>query len=100
MPRPASDLRRLFATTSRRGEKPGGPADKVQHFMTLLLQGKETEAQQLMDQFKFTGDTPALYYAQSAWEFNITGRNGQRLGDVGPKDLFAGAQHNLRRSIL
>jgi len=42
---------------------------KFKIFMTLLLEGKDAQAQQLMDQFKFTGDTPALYYAQSAWEF-------------------------------
>ena len=42
---------------------------KYKIFMTLLLEGKDAQAQQLMDQFKFTGDTPALYYAQSAWEF-------------------------------
>ncbi len=37
--------------------------------MTLLLEGKESRAQKMMDQFQFTGDTPALYYAQAAWEF-------------------------------
>src|SRR5205814_1924425 len=26
-------------------------------------------AQAIMEQFQFTGDTPALYYAQAAWEF-------------------------------
>ena len=58
----------LFATAP--GEKnQAAQLIKYNIFMTLLLQGKETEAQQLMDQFKFTGDTPALYYAQSAWEF-------------------------------
>ena len=37
--------------------------------MTLLMQGKEEQAQQLMDQFQFTGETPALYYAHAAWEY-------------------------------
>ena len=37
--------------------------------MTLLLEGKESRAQTMMEQFQFTGDTPALYYAQAAWEF-------------------------------
>ncbi len=56
-------------------ETPGGEKNqaaqliKFKIFMTLLLEGKDPEAQQLMDQFKFTGDTPALYYAQAAWEF-------------------------------
>jgi tetratricopeptide (TPR) repeat protein len=42
---------------------------KYKIFMTLLLQGKDVQAQQLMDQFKFTGNTPALYYAHAAWEY-------------------------------
>jgi hypothetical protein len=42
---------------------------KFKIFLSLLLQGKESRAQKLMEQFQFTGDTPALYYAQAAWEF-------------------------------
>src|SRR5205085_9330089 len=42
---------------------------KFNVYMTLLLEGKESRAQKMMEQFQFTGDTPALYYAQSAWEF-------------------------------
>src|SRR5207248_637696 len=34
-----------------------------------LLEGKESRAHAMMDEFQFTGDTPALYYAQAAWEF-------------------------------
>ncbi|HEX8078134.1 MAG TPA: hypothetical protein VF511_09990, partial [Chthoniobacterales bacterium] len=57
------------------GETPGGEKNqaaqliKFKIFMTLLLEGKDARAQKIMDQFKFTGDTPALYYAQAAWEF-------------------------------
>jgi predicted Zn-dependent protease len=57
------------------GETPGGEKNqaaqliKYKIFLTLLLEGKDSEAQQLMEQFKFTGDTPALYYAQAAWEY-------------------------------
>src|SRR5205814_6075898 len=42
---------------------------KFKIYMTLLLEGKESRAQAIMEQFQFTGDTPALYYAQAAWEF-------------------------------
>jgi Flp pilus assembly protein TadD len=42
---------------------------KFKIYMTLLLEGKESRAQAMMEQFQFTGDTPALYYAQAAWEF-------------------------------
>lgn len=60
-------------------ETPGGEKNqatqliKFNIFLTLLLEEKEAEARQLMEQFKFTGDTPALYYAQAAWEFKHDG---------------------------
>jgi len=38
-------------------------------FLTYLLEGKNSRAQKLMEQFQFSGDTPALYYAEAAWEF-------------------------------
>jgi tetratricopeptide (TPR) repeat protein len=57
------------------GETPGGDQNqaaqliKYKIYMTLLLEGNDAQAQKMMDQFKFTGDTPALYYAQAAWAF-------------------------------
>jgi tetratricopeptide (TPR) repeat protein len=42
---------------------------KFKIYMTFLLEGKESRAHSMMDEFQFTGDTPALYYAQAAWEF-------------------------------
>src|SRR5438132_13922720 len=42
---------------------------KFNIYLTLLLEGKDARAQKMMEQFKFTGETPALYYAQAAWEF-------------------------------
>jgi tetratricopeptide (TPR) repeat protein len=42
---------------------------KFNVYMTWLLEGKDSRAQKLMEQFQFTGDTPALYYAQAGWEF-------------------------------
>ena len=59
----------LFAETPGGEKNQAAQLIKYKIFMTLLLEGKDPEAQQLMDQFKFTGDTPALYYAQAAWEF-------------------------------
>ena len=59
----------LFAETPGGEKNQAAQLIKYKIFMTLLLEGKEVAAQQLMDQFKFTGDTPALYYAQAAWEF-------------------------------
>jgi Flp pilus assembly protein TadD len=61
----------LFSATPA----PGGDKNQVSQiikfkvFLTLLLEGKDSRAQKMMEQFQFTGDTPALYYAQAAWEF-------------------------------
>ncbi|MEP7248198.1 MAG: tetratricopeptide repeat protein [Spartobacteria bacterium] len=59
----------LFAETPGDEKNQAAQLIKFKIFLTLLLEGKDPQAQQLMDQFKFTGDTPALYYAQAAWEF-------------------------------
>src|SRR6059058_71281 len=56
-------------------QTPGGDKNqaaeliKFKIYMTLLLEGKESRAHSMMEEFQFTGDTPALYYAQAAWEF-------------------------------
>ena len=42
---------------------------KFKIYMALLLGGKESRAHGIMEEFQFTGDTPALYYAQAAWEY-------------------------------
>src|SRR5205809_1270711 len=56
-------------------ETPGGDKNQAAQlinfsiFLTYLLEGKDSRAQKVMEQFQFSGDTPALYYAQAAWEF-------------------------------
>lgn len=62
-------LEALFAATPGGDKNQAAQLIKFKIFMTLLLEGKESRAQKMMDQFQFTGDTPALYYAQAAWEF-------------------------------
>src|SRR5216110_2847512 len=52
---------------------------KFKIYMTLLLEGKESRAHAMMDEFQFTGDTPALYYAQAAWEFQH--KNPEKASD-------------------
>ena len=59
----------LFAETPGDDKNQAAQLIKYKIFVTLLLEGKEGEAQRLMDQFKYTGDTPALYYSHAAWEF-------------------------------
>src|SRR6184192_2624812 len=66
-------------------QTPGGDKNqaaeliKFKIYMTLLLEGKESRAQAMMEQFQFTGDTPALYYAQAAWEFKHN--NSEKAAD-------------------
>src|SRR6195256_2608681 len=60
----------LFSSTPAPGGDKNQAAQiiKFKIFLTLLLEGKDSRAQKMMEQFQFTGDTPALYYAQAAWE--------------------------------
>ncbi|MGI9114273.1 MAG: tetratricopeptide repeat protein [Chthoniobacterales bacterium] len=56
-------------------QTPGGDKNQAAQlinfkiYMTYLLEGKDSRAQSMMEQFQFSGDTPALYYAEAAWEF-------------------------------
>jgi Flp pilus assembly protein TadD len=61
----------LFGATAAPGGDKNQTAQiiKFKIYLTLLLEGKDSRAQKMMEQFQFTGDTPALYYAQAAWEF-------------------------------
>src|SRR5437870_2768519 len=65
--------RERFETLYKR--TPGGDKNqsaeliKFRIYLTLLLEGKESRAHAMMEEFQFTGDTPALYYAQAAWEY-------------------------------
>jgi Flp pilus assembly protein TadD len=52
---------------------------KFKIYMTYLMEGKESKAHSMMEEFQFTGDTPALYYAQAAWEYKHN--NGQKAED-------------------
>src|SRR6266581_4552476 len=52
---------------------------KFKIYMALLLEGKESRAHAMMEEFQFTGDTPALYYAQAAWEYKHN--NPEKAGD-------------------
>jgi Flp pilus assembly protein TadD len=59
----------LFEQTPGGDKNQAAELMKFKIYMTLLLEGKESRAHAMMEQFQFTGDTPALYYAQAAWEF-------------------------------
>ncbi|HEY2140390.1 MAG TPA: tetratricopeptide repeat protein, partial [Chthoniobacterales bacterium] len=64
---------------------------KFKIYLTLLLEGKDSRAQKMMEQFQFTGDTPALYYAQAAWEFKHN--NNAKANDwiVSAKKIYSPA---------
>src|SRR5437667_5350253 len=52
---------------------------KFKIYMTLLMDGKESSAHSMMEECQFTGDTPARYYAQAAWEYKHN--NAQKAED-------------------
>jgi tetratricopeptide (TPR) repeat protein len=52
---------------------------KFKIYMTYLMEDKESKAHSMMEEFQFTGDTPALYYAQAAWEYKHN--NAQKAED-------------------
>jgi predicted Zn-dependent protease len=66
-------------------QTPGGDKNQAAQlinfkiFLTYLLEGKDSRAQKLMEQFQFSGDTPALYYAEAAWEFQHN--NAEKAND-------------------
>jgi tetratricopeptide (TPR) repeat protein len=62
-------LELLFGQTPGDGRNQAAQLIKFEIFLTFLLEEKESEAQQIMNQFKFTGETPALYYSQAALAF-------------------------------
>src|SRR3989442_3166022 len=75
--------RERFETSYNR--TPGGDKNqaaeliKFKIYMTHLMEGKESRAHSMMEEFQFTGDTPALYYAQAAWEYKHN--NAQKAED-------------------
>jgi tetratricopeptide (TPR) repeat protein len=82
-------------------QTPGGDKNqaaqilKFKIYMTLLLEGKESRAQKMMEQFQFTGDTPALYYAQAAWEFKHNNSSKGIDWIASAKKIYPSALNNL-----
>lgn len=90
-------------------QTPGGDKNQAAQllnfkvFLTYLLEGKDSRAQKMMEQFQFSGDTPALYYAQAAWEFQHN--NSEKANDwitsarkiypLGSNDLYAAGFYDL-----
>jgi tetratricopeptide (TPR) repeat protein len=72
-------------------------------FLTYLLEGKDSRAQKLMEQFQFNGETPSLYYAQAAWEFQHNNpekandwiASARKIYPLASNDLYAAGFYDL-----
>src|SRR5207253_10986837 len=85
----------LFERTPGGDKNQAAQLIKFKIYMTLLLDGKESRAQEIMEQFQFTGDTPALYYAQAAWEFKHN--NSEKAADwtASAKKIYSPALNSI-----
>jgi tetratricopeptide (TPR) repeat protein len=85
----------LFSATPGGDKNQAAQIIKFKIFMTLLLEGKESHAQKMMEQFQFTGDTPALYYAQAAWEFKHNNPNKATDWVASAKKIYSASLNGL-----
>ena len=90
----------LFERTPGGDKNQAAELIKFKIYMTLLLEGKESRAQSMMEQFQFTGDTPALYYAQAAWEFKHN--NQEKAADwvASAKKIYSQPLNNIFADAL
>src|SRR5882724_7969527 len=68
---------------------------KFKIYMTLLLEGKESRAHAMMEEFQFTGDTPALYYAQAAWEYKHNNAEKAAEWTTSANKIYSAALNNI-----
>src|ERR1700730_13650204 len=85
----------LFAQTPGGDKNQGAQLLKFKIYMTLLLEGRDSRAQKMMEQFQFTGDTPALYYAQAAWEFKHNNPNKATDWITSAKKIYSPALNGV-----
>jgi tetratricopeptide (TPR) repeat protein len=85
----------LFQQTPGGDKNQAAQIIKFKIYMSLLLEGKESRAQKMMEQFQFTGDTPALYYAQAAWEFKHNNPTKGTDWVASAKKIYSSALNNL-----
>ncbi len=93
----------LFSQTPGGDKNQAAQLIKYKIYLTFLLENKDSRAQKMMEQFQFTGDTPALYYAQAAWEFkhnNPTKANdwitsAKKIYSPALNDVFADSFYDL-----
>jgi tetratricopeptide (TPR) repeat protein len=85
----------LFSQTPGGDKNQASQMIKFKIFMTFLLEGKDSRAQKMMEQFQFTGDTPALYYAQAAWEFKHNNPNKANDWIVSAKKIYSSSLNGV-----
>ena len=85
----------LFQQTPGGDKNQAAQIIKFKIYLTFLLEDKESRAQKMMEQFQFTGDTPALYYAQAAWEFKHNNPNKATDWIASAKKIYSPALNNL-----
>src|SRR6202045_492747 len=85
----------LFSQTPGGDKNQAAQMIKFKIFMTFLLESKDSRAQKMMEQFQFTGDTPALYYAQAAWEFQHNNPNKATDWIASAKKIYSPPLNNL-----
>jgi tetratricopeptide (TPR) repeat protein len=85
----------LFEQTPGGDKNQAAQIIKFKIYMSLLMEGKESRAQKMMEQFQFTGDTPALYYAQAAWEFKHNNPTKATDWVASAKKIYSSALNNL-----
>ncbi|MDQ2823829.1 MAG: tetratricopeptide repeat protein, partial [Verrucomicrobiota bacterium] len=85
----------LFSQTPGGDKNQAAQLLKFKIYMTLLLEGRDSRAQKMMEQFQFTGDTPALYYAQAAWEFKHNNPNKATDWITSAKKIYSPALNGV-----
>ncbi len=91
--------RERFETLYKRA--PGGDKNqaaeliKFRIYLALLLDGKESRAHAMMEEFQFTGDTPALYYAQAAWEYKHNNAEKAAEWTTSANKIYSAALNNV-----
>ncbi|MFN2542917.1 MAG: tetratricopeptide repeat protein [Chthoniobacterales bacterium] len=94
-PRARERFEALFQQTPGGDKNQAAQIIKFKIYMSLLMEGKESRAQKMMEQFQFTGDTPALYYAQAAWEFKHNNPTKATDWVASAKKIYSPALNNL-----
>jgi len=82
-------------------KKPGGPDHQVQDFLlTLLLEGKDSRAQKMMEQFQSLATRRRSTTRKPRGSSNRTKRESQRLDSCRRRKFIAGAKHGVCRFVL